>query len=145
MKLSCFCAITSVALTSTTTAQGWSDQERKELQQRLAPLLADSKPDIRLIGCLGYIGDELLVPKLIELLGHEELSIREFSATALGRIGNPRALPLLEHLAETDPHQYENGRYGVREAAIEAIEKIRQEKDGHSASPLVPAELPPLE
>jgi len=58
-------------------------------------------------------------------LGQSDASVRRFAASALGRIGDLRALPALEQLAETDPHQYENGVYGVREAARRAIKLIK--------------------
>jgi len=104
----------------------WTLAEKKELQQELAPLLDVHNPNIRLIECLGYIGDKRLTPKLIELLGHSDASIRIFAANALGRIGDPQALPALEQLARNDPYQYENGVYDVREAARHAIEQINK-------------------
>ncbi len=124
-KIACYSAVTSIATISPKTGESWSPQEREELQQRLAPFLDLPSPDIRLIECLEYIGDKRLIPRLIELLGDSDASVRRFAASALGRIGDLRALPALEHLAETDAHQYENGVYGVREAARRSIKLIK--------------------
>jgi HEAT repeat protein len=119
---------TAIAMLLPDTGKCWLPTERKQIQQQLSPLLDSPDPNIRLIECLGHIGDKRLTPRLIELLGHEDASIREFAAHALGRIGDSRALSSLEHLARTDPYQYANGVYGVREAARKAIERIRLAK-----------------
>ena len=126
LRIVCYSAVTSIATISPETAgESWSPQERKELQQRLAPFLDLPSPDIRLIECLGYIGDKSLTPRLIEFLEHSDVFVRLFAANSLGRIGDTRALPALKYLAETDPHQYENGEYGVRVAARKAIKRIK--------------------
>ncbi|MHC4113068.1 MAG: HEAT repeat domain-containing protein [Planctomycetota bacterium] len=125
-RIACYSAVTSIANISPETAgESWSPQERKELQKQLAPFLDLPGPDIRLIECLGHIGDKRLTPRLIELLEHSDVFVRLFTANSLGRIGDTRALPALKYLAETDPHQYENGVYGVREAARRAIKRIK--------------------
>ncbi len=114
IRIVCYSAVTSIATISPETAgESWSAQERKELQKQLAPFLDLPSPDIRLIECLEYIGDNRLTPRLIELLEHSDVFVRLFAANSLGRIGDTRALPALENLAQTDPHQYENGVYGV--------------------------------
>ncbi len=128
VKIACYPAVTSIANISAEMTGNWSPQERDELQQQLAPLLDSPAPNIRLIQCLGYVGNRRLAPGLIELLGHNDSTVRRFAAYALSRIGDPRALPALKHVAETDPHQYENGVYGVREAARIAIERIAQKE-----------------
>lgn len=124
----CYSAITTIAIISAKTGTTWSAQERNELQVQLSPLLYSPNPSIRLIECLGHIGDQHLMFRLIELLGHGDPSIRRFAADALGRIGDPQALPALERVAQNDPYQYENGVYGVRQAAAEAVQRIRREQ-----------------
>lgn len=124
LRNACYSAVTAIAMTSAKAAVTWSARERNELQEQLSPLLGSPNPSIRLTECLGHIGDKRLTLRFIELLGHGDSSIRRFAAHALGRIGDSRALPALERLAETDPYQYRNGVYGVREAAREAIERI---------------------
>lgn len=124
-RITCYLAVRSIAAVSPETGESWSPQERKELQQQLAPFLDLPGPNIRLIECLGYIGDKRLTPGLIELLGDRDPSIRRFAAGALGQIGDLRALPALKHLANTDPYRYENGVYGVRETARGAIDRIK--------------------
>ena len=67
-----------------------------------------------------------LTPRLIELLSHKDATIRRFAVSALGQIGDPKAIPALKRVAETDPARHENGVYGVREAAREAIRAINE-------------------
>lgn len=126
VKIVCYLTVTSIARISPETGKSWTTAEREELRQKLSPLLDLPIPNIRLIECLGYIGDKRLTPKLIELLGHDDSDIRRFAAYALGQIGDIQALSELEHIAETDPDQYENGVFGVREAAQRAIEQINK-------------------
>ena len=126
LKVTSYQAVTTIAIISPKTGEIWTLAEKKELQQELAPFLDVPNPNIRLIECLGHIGDKRLTPRLIELLGHSDASIRIFAANALGRIGDPQALPALEQLARNDPYQYENGVYDVREAARHAIEQINK-------------------
>jgi hypothetical protein len=125
LRIDSYSGCTAIAMLPPETGESWTPAERKQMQQQVSPLLYSPNPNIRLIQCLGYIGDKRLTPRLVGLLGHKDEVIRRFAAHALGRIGDPQALPVLEHLAENDPHQYENGVYGVREAAREAIERIR--------------------
>ncbi len=124
-RIPCYSAVRSIAVVSPETGESWSPQEREDLQQQMAPFLDLPSPNIRLIECLGYIGDKRLTPRFIELLGDSDPSIRRFAAGALGQIGDLRALSALEHLANTDPYQYENGVYGVRETARRAIDRIK--------------------
>ncbi|MHC4633214.1 MAG: HEAT repeat domain-containing protein, partial [Planctomycetota bacterium] len=142
---SCYLAIATIADLPPATGQTWSPQEKLEFQQQLAPLLDSPNPNHVLISCLGCIGDKRLSPRLIELLAHNDQLKRRSAAIALGNIGDPKALPALQHIAETDPYQQSDDRYPVRWSANEAIKKIRQKKVGHSASPSLAAELPPLE
>jgi HEAT repeat protein len=122
----CYLTISWVARVPPETGETWSAEQREELMKQLKPLLDSPNPDIRLIECLGCIGDRRIVGRLIELLQHQDPHIRRFAAGALGQIRDPQALSALKHLVETDPYQYENGVYGVREAASEAIEKIQK-------------------
>lgn len=124
LRVISYSAVTTIATVSRQVGESWLPYQKEQLLKQLAPLLDSPIPNIRLIECLGYIGDKRLTPRLIELLGHSDASIRTFAAYALGQIGDPQALPALKHLAETDPHQYENGVYGVREAARSAIKQI---------------------
>ena len=126
LRTECYLTISWVARVPPETGETWSTEQREELMKQLLPLLDSPNPDIRLIECLGCIGDRRIVGRLIELLQHQGPHVRRFAAGALGQIGDPQALPALKHLAETDPYQYENGVYGVREAASEAIEKIQK-------------------
>jgi len=119
-------SIASIAGLPPETGKAWSPQEKLELQQQLAPLLDSPNPHISLILCLGCIGDNRLSPRLIELLAHNDWPTRSFAAFALGEIGDPNALPALQHLAETDPYQLSDDRYPVRTSANEAIKKIRE-------------------
>jgi HEAT repeat protein len=64
---------------------------------------------------------------LIELLAHNNWSTRRLAAFALGEIGDPNALPALQHLAETDPYQHSEDLYPVRRSAKEAMKKIRDD------------------
>jgi len=126
LRRECYLAISWVARVPSETAETWSPEQREELMKQLMPLLDSPNPDIRLIECLGCIGDKRIVSRLIQLLQHQDSHIRRFAAGALGQIGDAQALTDLKHLAETDPYQYENGVYGVREAASEAVEKIQK-------------------
>jgi len=121
--------IATIANITPKTGKSWSPEEREELQQQLASLLDSPTPDSLLIKCLGHVGDERIAPRMIELLGHDDSYIRRYAAGALGRIGDPRALPALEHLAETDPVQYEEGVFHVRKAATEAVAKIKAKQE----------------
>jgi HEAT repeat protein len=126
LRVVSYSAVTTIATVSRQTGQSWLQYQKEQLLQELAPLLDSPNPNIRLIECLGHIGDRRLTVRLIELLEHSDPSIRTFAAYALGQIGDSQALPALKHLAETDPYQYENGVYGVREAARRAIEQINK-------------------
>jgi HEAT repeat protein len=127
---SCYLAIATIADLPPATGQTWSPQEKLEFQQQLAPLLDSPNPNHVLISCLGCIGDKRLSPRLIELLAHNDQLKRRSAAIALGNIGDPKALPALQHIAETDPYQQSDDRYPVRWSANEAIKKIRQKKVG---------------
>ena len=123
---SCYHAIASIANLPPATGQAWLPREKLEFQKKLAPLLDSPNPHFVLISCLGCIGDNRLSPRLIELLAHNNPTTRRFAAIALGDIGDQKALPALQRIAETDPFQQSEDRYPVRWSAKEAIKKIRQ-------------------
>jgi len=124
LRTTCYLAVTSIATVGAKTGAVWSPEERLQLQEQLGETPDSENPPIRLIECLGYIADKGLTPRLIELLEHDDSTVRRFAASALGRIGDARAVPALKLLAQSDPSQYANGVYGVRLAANEAIESI---------------------
>jgi HEAT repeat protein len=59
------------------------------------------------------------VERLVKALGDANVSVREQAAIALGQIGDPRAIPALQSLADRDPDSM------VATAAIAALAKIR--------------------
>jgi HEAT repeat protein len=67
-----------------------------------------------------------------------------FTAHALGRIGDARALPALGDLAQTDPFEHENGVYHVRKAAARAIERIQKKQADSSAAVLAICDHKPV-
>lgn len=123
---SCYLAITTITGLPPETGKVWSPKEKLQFQRQLAPLLDSPKPNHMLISCLGCIGDNRLSPRLIELLAHKDPLTRRFAAFALGDIGDPKALPALQRIAETDPYQQSEDRYPVRWSANEAIRKIQE-------------------
>ncbi|MHC4539282.1 MAG: HEAT repeat domain-containing protein, partial [Planctomycetota bacterium] len=125
LRFAAYQPVATLANISPKTGKGWSPQEREELLKELAPMLDSPVPNWLLIECLGFLGDERLVPRMIELLRHDDPLVRRYAAQALGHIGDLRALPALEHLAKTDPVEYEKGVLHVRKAAAEAVGKIR--------------------
>lgn len=128
MMTSYYHAITAIAVTAGRATTGWSVEEREHLQKELLPRLKAAGPDIRLIECLGRVGDQRAVPPLIKLLEHEDAMIREFAASALGQIGDSRAIPALQRLTDSDPARYQTGVLHVREAAARAIQAIEKQR-----------------
>jgi len=127
LRIPCYSAVTTIARVSPETAPGWSALERGQLQKQLMWWI--NVPHIRLIECLGHIGYENISPRLIDFLQHDDAIIREFAVYALGRVGDPRAIPALRRVARTDPAQNQDGNYGVRRAAAQALERILENKD----------------
>ncbi len=80
---------------------------------------------IRFIEVLGYLRERSIVPRLIQLLGDSDATIRSFAIQALACIGDPRAVPALEQVAQHDPATTPQGEFYLRTAAGKAIEKIR--------------------
>lgn len=68
---------------------------------------------------LGWIGDDRAVTALLWALKDKEPSVVSSAVWALGKIGSPKALPVLQTLAV---HKNED----IRENAAEAIERIKQ-------------------
>ncbi len=102
-----------------------------EVRQRLLARLVAGMEDlevsyrIRFIETLGYLRERSVVPRLIQLLEHNDAVIRSFAVQALGSIGDPRALPALEELAQHDAATDSKGDFYLRTAAGKAIEQIR--------------------
>lgn len=92
---------------------------------------------IRFIQALGYLRESGVVPRLIELLGYEDTIVRSFVIHALGRIGDHRALPSLEKVAQKDPATNDKGEFHLRKYAQNAIEQISR-RTGQSVE--LPAE-----
>lgn len=100
----------------------------KEAVPVLTKSLSDPNHFVRrnAMSSLGAIGPDAdaAVPELIKALADSESDIRKVSATALGQIG-PKAkdaLPALDAASKGDKDYY------VRNAAAEALEKIREAK-----------------
>ena len=71
---------------------------------------------------LSHMGEPAL-QALLEDLKDKDSNVRFWSCVALGRLGDSRALPELEKLAQDDEGQNSHGKK-VKRAAQEAIEKI---------------------
>jgi len=70
---------------------------------------------------LGEIGDPRAVEPLIEALQDEHWEVRGYAAWSLGRFGDSKAIDPLTYAASSDEEEM------VREAAAEALEKIKAE------------------
>ncbi len=67
------------------------------------------------------VADEQIVSEFIELLEHENPMVRECSVVALGKIGDPRAIPpLIKALGGT----YDDYEWRIAVQASSALEKI---------------------
>jgi beta-lactamase regulating signal transducer with metallopeptidase domain/HEAT repeat protein len=78
------------------------------------------------IDVAGQMGLDETIPKLIEFVEKGEEPIRRnYAASALGKIGDARALPALERMAVNDPHVL-NGVYVNRDQAKLALKSIRE-------------------
>ena len=76
----------------------------------------------------GEIADARAVDALLkEVRDGKDWEVRYYSALSLGKIGDPRALPVLRDVAENDPYKREwEKTYIVREQAKKAIAKIEK-------------------
>lgn len=87
--------------------------------KQLVKWLKSEHPEFRLVAAtvLGRIGDEHVVPYLIESFDDLDPRVRERAVTACGRIGDPRAIePLADRL--------DDSKATVRQAAADALVTI---------------------
>jgi len=76
---------------------------------------------------VGKIGDLRVIGSLIEALQtDEDAAVRFWAAWALGTLGDKRALTALEYTAKHDAGRLHSDR-SIREAAIEAMERIKRQ------------------
>ena len=83
----------------------------KAARAAVRPALDDRDTDVRQIACRGITArpDPEAVEKLLDLLQHDVAPVRREAATALGRIGEARAVPtLLKSLSRTDADRGES-------------------------------------
>lgn len=64
---------------------------------------------------------------LLHALTDREPEVRFWAAFALGNLGDQRAIPALEHLAERDSESVP-GWWSIRKEALDSIEQIRRAK-----------------
>lgn len=79
---------------------------------------------------LGDIGHSKCFDPLVEGLRDSWFNVRRCSALALAKLGDMRAVPLLEKLAAEDPYAWTDRKTGevrhlVREAAVQALATLR--------------------
>lgn len=86
-----------------------NEQNQRRLAASALGKLSDIKPDI-------YTA----VPHLIRLLQDSYPQVRQYGIKALGKIGDPKALPALQYVLRTDEEEYN------RESAQKSIQKIRE-------------------
>jgi HEAT repeat protein len=99
----------------------------------LLQTLADRQedPDVRAHAAeaLGHMADRLgereadVLAALLRSLTDTSAYVRFWSAFALGNVGDPRAIPALERLAERDT-QSVPGWWSIRKEALDSIEQI---------------------
>jgi len=77
---------------------------------------------------LGPIGDlRALEPLLKEAKAAKDWEVRYYAISSLAKLGSPRALPVLEDIAKSDPHKRDwEDTYLVREQAKKAIDAIKK-------------------
>lgn len=103
-----------------------ADREGTRVLRALASV-ATTDPDAHTrgmaISALGKrgAGGRTVVPALVKLLGYREAEVREASARALGRIGDPQALPGLVGRLREEPDPV------VRETIVEALAEFADE------------------
>jgi HEAT repeat protein len=107
--------------------QHLTPERRAGLVSRLKTGMEDPEVGyrIRFIEMLGYLRESSVVPRLIELINHEDATVRLFAILALGHIGDVRSLPALENVAATDAATDQQGKLYLRESAQQAVQQIR--------------------
>jgi HEAT repeat protein len=119
-----------------------------EALDTLLKTLADQEedPDVRAHAAeaLGHMADRLgeregdVLAALLRSLTDASAYVRFWSAFALGNLGDPRAIPALERLAERDTHSVP-GWWSIRKEALDSIGQIllikkqREETAGEEA------------
>ncbi|HYE73450.1 MAG TPA: HEAT repeat domain-containing protein [Blastocatellia bacterium] len=86
---------------------------------------------LRVIDALSYIGSAKAVDPLIQALSNSDQEICWHAVSALGQIGDERAIPALERVAMTDSSTFEvaPGLYvNLRKEAEEAIQSIKSKE-----------------
>ncbi|KAB2902998.1 MAG: HEAT repeat domain-containing protein [Anaerolineae bacterium] len=92
----------------------------------LLPFLSSTNIDKRwyVTGLLGRYGNNEVVEPLINLLEHEPIpEVRNLAAFSLGKLGDKRALKILQFIKEHDDSKDYEGR-SIADTARQAIESI---------------------
>jgi HEAT repeat protein len=94
----------------------------------LLPFLQSEKSHERAwaLGSLGYTRSPKVFEILVHALGDRSMDIKETAISALGELGDTRALPKLERIAEKDRTMIENYGLTIGDVAKEAIRKIHK-------------------
>jgi hypothetical protein len=83
------------------------------------------------------------VPDLTQIVSTaSEWHCRMGAASALGKIGDPRAIEVLQQMADTDPYVDANGVYRNREVARRAVQAIRNRQTGAAPAARPPTSMP---
>jgi HEAT repeat protein len=104
--------------------------DRRAVEPLIQLLVADGIPSVATV--LGNFGDRRAVAPMIALLEQPpgnhpapwQLSCRYYVARALGKLGDPRAVPVLERVRDQERQPAVKGR-SVGDAAAKAIERIQ--------------------
>jgi hypothetical protein len=99
---------------------------REEHAPRLVEILRnDQNSAVRSFAAhaLGVLAVTKSVPALVKVVESRQDRSYRAAIRALGKIGDPRAIPVLENVAKEDPVEW------VRDAARQAIQKIRKEQN----------------
>lgn len=105
------------------------DFSGRSYEQKLIIALQHPEPTvpIRAATILGQLGSQAAVEPLIDVVTTvHDLYIQEAAVEALGRIGDIRALPCLDHLSR-------EGAVRVRAAAERALKNLRDQRDATKA------------
>jgi HEAT repeat protein len=124
-------ALTVLRFVGSSHAEALQQQLTPERRARLLTRLKAGMEDrergyrIRCLEMLGYLRERSVVPRLVELLNHEDATVRSFAILALGHVGDPAALPALEKVAATDPATNHRRELYLRQSAQQAVHQIR--------------------